>query len=115
LGHGLIRLPKLEAFADGMAMSMEASVLPAGLILAFGYILPIIEALLGLALLLGFQTKYILYACLVLMSILVLGSSSTESWGAVQAQLVHAGYLLGLLWYYEKNNLQNDKDHEKSI
>lgn len=109
LGHGLVRIPKLGAFAEGMTSSMAASLIPAALIKPFGYILPIIEALLGLALLLGFQTKYTLYACLVLMSVLILGSSSVENWGAVQAQLVHAVYLFALLWYYEKYNLKNNE------
>lgn len=108
LGHGLVRLPKLTAFAEGMVSSMESSALPSALIRPFAYVLPPVEAVLGLALLLGFQTRYTLYASLVLMSVLVLGSSSTESWGAVQAQLVHAGYLLALLWYYERNYMQKE-------
>jgi thiosulfate dehydrogenase [quinone] large subunit len=107
LGHGLVRLPKLTAFAAGMASSMESSVLPGSLILAFGYILPIIEAILGIALLAGFKIRYTLYASLTVMSLLVLGSSSTESWGAVQAQLVHGIYLGILLWYFERYASEN--------
>lgn len=107
LGHGLVRLPKLTAFAEGMASSMESSVLPGSLILAFGYILPIIEAILGIALLAGFKIRYTLYASLTVMSLLVLGSSSTESWGAVQAQLVHGIYLGILLWYFERYASEN--------
>ncbi|HMR20053.1 MAG TPA: DoxX family protein [Sphingobacterium sp.] len=108
LGHGLVRLPKLTTFAEGMVSSMEVSMLPAVLIRPFGYVLPIVEALLGLTLLMGFQIRYTLYASLALMSILVLGSSSVENWGAVQAQLVHAIYLFGLLWYYEKYTVQKE-------
>lgn len=112
LGHGLVRLPKLTAFAEGMVSSMEASALPDVLILAFGYFLPILEAILGLALLIGFKTKYTLYASLATMAILVFGSSSIESWGAVQAQLVHALYLGFLLWYFDAyNKTENEKDN----
>jgi len=106
-GHGLVRLPKLAVFAEGMASSMENSVLPGGLITAFGYVLPVVEAVLGIALLAGFKTRYTLYASLALMSILVLGSSTIESWGAVQAQLVHGIYLGLLLWYFEKYTPDN--------
>ncbi|NGF55483.1 DoxX family protein [Parapedobacter sp. SGR-10] len=107
LGHGLVRLPKLTAFAEGMVSSMESSVLPSGLVLAFGYILPVVEAVLGAALLIGFQTRYILYGALALMGVLVLGSSTIENWGAVQAQLVHGIYLGFLLWFYEQYRNEN--------
>ncbi len=102
-GHGLVRLPKLTAFAEGMASSMESSVLPSGLILGFGYILPVIEAVLGIALIIGFKTRYTLYASLTVMSVLVLGSSTVENWGGVQAQLTHGIYLGLLLWFFDKN------------
>lgn len=102
-GHGLVRLPKLTVFAEGMASSMESSVLPSGLILGFGYILPVIEAVLGIALIIGFKTRYTLYASLTVMSMLVLGSSTVENWGGVQAQLTHGIYLGILLWYFDKN------------
>lgn len=101
LGHGLVRLPKLTSFADGMVSSMESSILPGGLVLAFGYILPFIEAVLGLLLLLGYQTRYTLYGALALMGILILGSSTIENWGAVQAQLLHGIYAVALYWFWE--------------
>ncbi len=104
LGHGLIRLPKLTTFAEGITSSMNSSILPSGMVLAFGYVLPIIEAIIGVALIIGFQTRYTLYAALALMSILVLGSSTIENWSAVQAQLVHGIYLGFLLWFYEKTS-----------
>lgn len=103
LGHGLVRLPKLAAFSNWMVGSMAKSVLPSGLITAFSYALPFIEALLGLALMTGFKVRYTLYGGLVLMSMLIAGSSSVEDWGAIQAQLVHAIFLGLLLWWYEKN------------
>lgn len=84
-----------------MATSMEKSFLPGAFIKTFGFALPFFEALIGLWILLGFQTKYSLYAGLTLMSILILGSASVENWGAIQTQLVHAIYLFGLLWYSE--------------
>ena len=101
-GHGLVRLPKLQAFTDGMVKSMEKSAIPESLLTPFGYLIPIAEFLIGLALLIGYQTKYTIYAGLALMGLLVLGSASVENWSAIEAQLVHSIYLGGLLWYWEK-------------
>lgn len=101
LGHGLVRLPKLQVFSEWMVGSMEQSAIPDVLIIPFSYILPFVETLIGLLLLTGFQVRYTLYAGLTLMGILVIGSSSIENWGAVEAQLIHAVYLGGLLWWYE--------------
>lgn len=102
LGHGLVRLPKLETFSNWMVTSMDKSAIPSFIIVPFSYILPIVEFLIGLSLLIGFQTKYTIYSGLVLMSILILGSASIENWSAIEAQLLHSVYLGGLLWFYEK-------------
>jgi thiosulfate dehydrogenase [quinone] large subunit len=104
LGHGLVRLPKLQEFSEGMVGSMEKSILPSALVLAWAYLLPILEALLGILLVVGYKAKYTIYASLVVMSILIIGSSSIEAWGAVQAQLIHALYFFALLWYVEKHH-----------
>ncbi len=102
LGHGLVRLPKLSAFSNGMVASMQASVLPSWLIHSFALVLPFIEIAIGIALLIGFRLQYAIYAGLVLMSLLIAGSSSIENWGAIEAQLIHAIYLGLLLIYYER-------------
>ena len=106
LGHGLVRLPKLKIFAEGMVASMEQSVLPKTLILSFGYVLPFLEAIAGLTLLIGFQTRNSILAGLGIMSFLIFGSCTVENWGAVQAQLIHSFYLFGLLWYWDKHSEQ---------
>ncbi len=102
LGHGLVRLPKLSGFSNWMVESMEKSVLPSILILPFSYILPFAEAVIGILLLIGIQTRYTIYAGLAVMSILILGSSSIENWGAIEAQLIHAIYFGALLWCLER-------------
>ena len=101
-GHGLVRLPKLTTFSNWMVTTMEKSAIPDFLIVPFGYLIPIAEFLIGLVLLIGYQTKYAIYAGLALMGLLVLGSASVENWSAIEAQLVHSIYLGGLLWYWEK-------------
>lgn len=101
-GHGLVRLPKLTTFSNWMVTTMEKSAIPDFLIVPFGYFLPITEAVLGLSLLIGFQTRYTLFASLVLMSLLIFGSSSIENWSAVESQLLHSLYLFGLVWFWQK-------------
>lgn len=101
-GHGLVRLPKLQTFTEGMVKSMEKSAIPESLLTPFGYFIPIAEFLIGLVLLIGYQTKYTIYAGLALMGLLVFGSASVENWTGIEAQLVHSIYLGGLLWYWEK-------------
>lgn len=107
LGHGLVRIPKLQAFSDWMVTTMEKSAIPTALIVPFSYFLPIAEAIIGILLLINFKTKYTLYASLVLMSILIFGSCSIENWSAIEAQLLHSFYLFGLFWFYEKFKTEN--------
>ena len=102
LGHGLVRIPKLHTFSEWMVTTMEKSMIPKLIIVPFGYVLPIAEAILGILLLINFKTKYTLYSALVLMSILIFGSCSIENWSAIEAQLLHSFYLFGLFWFYEK-------------
>ncbi|HJY11706.1 MAG TPA: MauE/DoxX family redox-associated membrane protein [Flavobacterium sp.] len=101
-GHGLVRIPKLQIFAEGMLKSMEKSVIPEALMMPFGYILPFLEAIIGIFLLIGFKPKLSIYAAISLMTILIFGSSSVENWSAIEAQLLHSLYLFVLLWFYLK-------------
>lgn len=56
-GHGLVRLPKLNAFSDWMVGSFEKSILPQALVVPFSYVLPIAEFTVGLLLILGLFTR----------------------------------------------------------
>lgn len=102
LGHGLVRLPKLTAFSEWTQATMEKSFLPSFLIIPFSFALPIVECIIGLMLLFRFGIRYSLYASLLLMSILIFGSCSIENWSAIEAQLLHAIYLFGLLFYWQR-------------
>ncbi|WP_437917876.1 MauE/DoxX family redox-associated membrane protein [Sphingobacterium sp. LRF_L2] len=99
-GHGLVRLPKLSGFSEWMVRTMETSIVPLWIVLLFSYALPIIEALIGIWLLLGWKVNYVLYCGLVLMSLLILGSCSIEKWDAIKSQLLHAVYMFALLWFW---------------
>lgn len=93
-----MRLPKLAAFSQWMVDTMQNSFLLSVLIPPFSYILPI----LGLLLLIGFKVNYMLYTSLFLMSVLILGSCSIENWAAIEAQLLHSFYLMGLVYLLER-------------
>lgn len=108
-GHGLVRLPKLQTFTEGMVKSMEKSAIPEALITPFGYVLPFLEAITGISLLIGFKPKITIYSAIVLMSILILGSSSVENWSAIEAQLLHSLYLFALLWFYLKYSSEENQ------
>ncbi len=103
LGHGLVRIPKLQAFSNWMVQEMEPSGIPSILLIPYSYILPFAEALLGVLLILGYKPRYTIAASIILITTLIFGSSMIENWGAIQAQLVHAICLIFLLWLYEKN------------
>lgn len=108
LGHGLVRLPKLHAFSEWMTGTMENSFIPSVLVMILSYVLPFIELILGILLLIGYQTRYSIYTGLALMGILIFGSTSIENWEAIEAQLIHAVYLFALMWYMEKNIVNNN-------
>ncbi len=108
-GHGLVRLPKLQTFTEGMVKSLEKSAIPEALITPFGYVLPFLEAIIGISLLIGFKPKLTIYSAFALMSILILGSSSIENWSAIEAQLLHSLYLFALLWFYLKYSSEENQ------
>ncbi|PHN02479.1 DoxX family membrane protein [Flavilitoribacter nigricans] len=102
-GHGLVRIPKLATFAQGMADSFQGTLLPEGFVLAFAYILPIIELILGIMLLLGIAMRQSAVAGVFLICILIFGSSLQENWSAVATQLFYGLYFAILYLFAEHN------------
>ena len=102
-GHGLVRLPKLAGFSRGMVSNFHKSMLPDALVAGFSYILPFVEFLVGLLLLLGLFTRQALVIGLVLMMMLILGSTLIENWDALPTQLLHVLFLLLLLQFVVSN------------
>ena len=96
-GHGLVRLPKLEKFSQGMVVEFQHSILPGPLVLAFSYVLPFAEFLIGLLLILGLFTRQALVAGAVVMILLIFGCTTVENWNPIALQLLHILFLLGLL------------------
>src|SRR6478609_1277997 len=108
LGHGLVRLPKLQTFSNWMVGSFENSLLPKVLVVPFSYVLPIAEFLIGLMLLGGIFTKQSLTAGSIVMIVLIFGSTMIEHWDALPSQFIHLAFFVLLLQFVSSNSLALD-------
>ena len=98
-GHGLIRLTKLQAFSEGMVKEFSKSPLPELMVIPFSYALPCVEFLIGTFLLVGLYTRKMAIAGVVLMIVLIFGSSVVEQWNNIFSQLFYAVYFAFLFRY----------------
>lgn len=112
IGHGLVRIPKLEVFAGGM-VKMFDGVLPVALVTPFGYVLPFIEFAIGALLILGLLTRTTLVAGAVLMMVLILGSCLLEKWEFVGTQLLYGFLYFVLLRFLSFNAYAVDNKIKK--
>lgn len=103
LGHGLVRLPKLQAFSHWMVGSFAKSILPQALIIPFSYILPIAEFIIGLLLVTGLFTKPALIGGSLVMIILIFGTCAIENWEVLPSQLIHIAFFALLLQFISSN------------
>lgn len=109
LGHGLFRLLSgTGAFAHGMAEHMTKSPLPASLVLAFGYAIPTIELLLGVALILGLLTRPALALGALFMMVLTFGVTANQQWDVAGQQLLYSFIFFVLLFLAEHNSMALD-------
>jgi len=109
LGHGLVRLPKLQTFSHWMVGSFVKSILPQALVIPFSYVLPIAEFIIGLLLVTGLFTKPALVAGSLVMIVLILGSCMIENWEVLPSQLIHVAFFTILLQFINSNTLAIDQ------
>lgn len=108
-GHGFFRiLSGVGAFAHHTAENMGKGPLPHALTLGFGYGIPFAEITLGVLLILGFATRYVLAAGALFMVALTFGTTSIQNWAAAGDQLVYSIVLFVLLWLVEANAISID-------
>lgn len=89
--HGVARWTKsLHSFAESLVPLFAKTPLPLWSVFDFGYVLPILEALVGAAVLFGLQTRRALLAGSILMLVLMFGSSLREDWPTVGIQLTYS-------------------------
>ncbi|GAA4798035.1 hypothetical protein GCM10023231_28350 [Olivibacter ginsenosidimutans] len=105
LGHGLIRIPKLQQFSEGMMKGFAETSFPLEIVKPFSLVLPFVELLLGIVLIIGFKMKAVTYIGVLLMCILIFGTSFQENWSAVSIQMFYGIYLVGLYRYSDYNRI----------
>jgi thiosulfate dehydrogenase (quinone) large subunit len=109
LGHGVFRiLSGTGKFAAMMADSMAKSPLPHGLTVGFLSAVPVIETVLGVALILGLMTRVTLVGGAIFMWALTFGVTSNQQWDVAGQQLLYSLVFFVLLFTVEFNGLAVD-------
>jgi thiosulfate dehydrogenase (quinone) large subunit len=108
-GHGLVRLPKLDAFHAQLMAEFKASMLPAFLVSASGYALPFAELVTGVLLLAGALTRAAAMAAGLVMIVLVLGATSIEHFNVIGEQLLHSILLAAVIAFRSHNAYSMDR------
>jgi thiosulfate dehydrogenase (quinone) large subunit len=88
--HGLVRVPRLAAFASGMARDFQATILPSALVHAFGFALPFAEAAVGVLIAIGLFQRAALAAGALMIASLVFGTALLQRWDTLTQQMVYA-------------------------
>jgi thiosulfate dehydrogenase [quinone] large subunit len=108
LMHGVVRLPNLGAFADGMVKQFAETLLPAAIVRPFALALVLAEVIVGLLLLLGLWTRWSLLLGAVMISSLVFGTALRSDWNTVAIQLLYAFIYAALISAREYNSYSVD-------
>jgi thiosulfate dehydrogenase [quinone] large subunit len=95
--HGLVRLPHLNAFADGLVKQFADTLLPGFVVRPFGLVLVFVEATVGLLVLLGLWTRPALIAGAATMAALIFGTALRSEWNTLAIQLLYAAIYAALL------------------
>jgi thiosulfate dehydrogenase [quinone] large subunit len=95
--HGLVRVPRLSEFAGGMAREFAPTILPTGLVHAFGLLLPFVEVLVGGLVVVGLFQRAALVLGALSMAALVLGTALLQHWDILTQQIVYAFIYAALL------------------
>jgi len=108
-GHGFTRIYNgIGQFAATTAEHMVKAPLPHGFVLGFSYGIPVIEAVLGVALMLGLATRVALVCGALFMMALTIGVTSNQQWDVAGQQLVYSIVFFVLLFLVEWNGLSLD-------
>lgn len=90
LMHGIVRMPDLPGFVAHSSAGFKTSFLPGILVTTFLYVLPFIEALIGLLILIGGKAGRLGFiAGGFLMAVLLFGTSSHQAWDTAAQQVIY--------------------------
>ncbi len=101
--HGLVRLPHLGSFADGLVSAFAETPLPAWMVRPFAVGLVFVESILGLLLLFGLWTRAALLLGAATMATLIFGTALRSDWDTVAIQLTYSVIYAALLAAREYN------------
>lgn len=89
--HGAVRIfGDYTGFVQWVTDSFQHTILPLTFVRIWAYVLPHIEAIIGICLLLGLFTAQALIAGGLLMAALVFGMGLKQNWDTVSMQMVYA-------------------------
>ena len=114
-GHGLIRIYNgVNTFATVTAEHLAKSPLPHTVTFGFSYAIPFLEAILGLALILGVFTRISLVCGALFMMLLTIGVTANQQWDVAGQQLVYSVVFFLLLFLIEHNAFALDSSLRRS-
>ncbi|GJM16263.1 MAG: hypothetical protein DHS20C13_15900 [Thermodesulfobacteriota bacterium] len=103
LMHGAVRVfGDYSGFANGMADNFSETFLPAFSVRLLGYSIPILELIIGVILITGFQLKIGLVIGFLLMATLIFGMSLLQEWGVVGSQMIYVLALFFILYFQDE-------------
>jgi thiosulfate dehydrogenase (quinone) large subunit len=107
--HGLVRLPQLAPFADGLAQAFAKTPLPPQVVRLFAFVLPFAETFVGLLLTLGLWTRLALVSGGLLIFALVFGTALRSDWDTLGIQMIYAAiyYLLLVSRTYDRFSIDH--------
>jgi thiosulfate dehydrogenase (quinone) large subunit len=106
--HGVVRLPHLSAFADGMVKQFAETPLPAAVVRPYALSLVFVEAILGLLLLMGLGTRWSLLLGAAMIASLVFGTALRSDWNNLAIQMLYAFIYAALIAGREYNSYSVD-------
>lgn len=109
LGHGAVRIPKLESFSDWMVSSMAKGWLPETIVKPFALVLPFAELIIGLLLTIGLFTCRMSIAGAILIILLLFGCSTIENWEAMGIQMIYVIFYYLLIIHIADNKYSLDQ------
>jgi len=108
LMHGIVRLPHLSTFANGMVRQFAETPLPAAIVRPFAVSIIFVKAVLGLLLLVGLWTRWSLLLGGVLISSLVFSTALRSDWNTLAIQILYALIFAALMAAREYNSYSVD-------
>jgi len=105
--HGIVRVfGDYQGFVDKITSTFSKTILPEILVQGYAYSLPVVELLLGLALMIGWFNRQALILSFIVLNSLIFGSSLIQNWSNVGTQMVYVLFLFLLVFFkeFEKSN-----------